>query len=246
MNARERFHATMHYLPRDRCPIMDFGFWDETLVIWQQHGFPKGANPDVFFGMDPQWIVAPVNAHLCPGFEHRVLEERAETQVVRDSDGVTKEQGRFLGSIPRHLDHTLKDRASWEAEFKGRLNGSSPGRYPRDWARRAALYKDPERDYPLGINAGSLYGWLRNWMGLEAISMLVYDDRALFEEMVETVAGCIIGAITPALEAGIRFDYAPGALWADGRTCATGPGRCSPQNCSARSWCRTISGSPGC
>ena len=32
MNDRERFKATMHYQPRDRSPICDFGYWDETLV----------------------------------------------------------------------------------------------------------------------------------------------------------------------------------------------------------------------
>ena len=60
MNARERFHATMHFLPRDRSPIMDFGFWRETLVIWEQYGFPKGGNSDSFFGMDPQWAHVPI------------------------------------------------------------------------------------------------------------------------------------------------------------------------------------------
>jgi len=74
MNARERFHATMHYEPRDRAPIMDFGFWDETLVLWEDQGLPKGADTDAFFGMDPQWITAPINTGLCPGFEHEVLE----------------------------------------------------------------------------------------------------------------------------------------------------------------------------
>src|SRR5690349_15259017 len=74
MNARERFSAVMHYLPRDRSPIMDFGFWDETCVVWRNDGLPEEVDTDTFFGMDPQWIVAPVNVHLCPGFEHRVLE----------------------------------------------------------------------------------------------------------------------------------------------------------------------------
>lgn len=213
MNARERFHAVMHYLPRDRSPIMDFGFWDETRTIWERSGLPKQADMDAFFGMDPQWIVAPINVHLWPAFPHQVLEDRGETEVVRDSEGVTKEQGKFLGSIPRHLDHTLKDRASWEAEFTGRLNGASPERYPSNWETLVKQYANPARDYPLGINAGSLYGWLRNWMGLEAISMLVYDDRALFEQMVETVADCILAAMTPALKAGIRFEYA--LMWED-------------------------------
>lgn len=211
MNAQERFHAVMHYMPRDRSPIMDFGFWDETLTIWQAQGYPKGADPDIFFGMDPQWIVAPINVHLCPAFPHVVMEERGDQEVVRDHEGVTKLQGKFLGSIPRHLDHTLKDRESWEREFRPRLEGGVPARYPADWPALVEKYRC--RDYPLGVNAGSLYGWLRNWMGLEALSVLVYDDFRLFREMVRTVAQCVIDTLRPVLEAGVRFDYA--LLWED-------------------------------
>jgi uroporphyrinogen decarboxylase len=213
MNDRERFHATMHYLPRDRCPIMDFRFWEETRVIWQEQGLPKDANTDIFFGMDAQWIGAPIAVNIRPSFGHTVLEDRGDTWIVRDEEGVTKEQGKFLGSIPQMLDHALKDRESWEQEFKWRLDGRNPDRYPKDWAKLVEEYNRPDRDYPLGIHTGSLYGWLRNWMGVEALSMLVYDDPGLFQEMVETVADCIIDAITPALEAGIQFEYAN--MWED-------------------------------
>ena len=49
MNARQRFHNTMHYLPRDRSPSMDVGFWRETLISWEQYGFPKEGNPDALY-----------------------------------------------------------------------------------------------------------------------------------------------------------------------------------------------------
>jgi uroporphyrinogen decarboxylase len=192
---------------------MDFGFWDETLVLWEEQGYPHGANPDLYFDMDPQWIVAPVNQGLSPGFPFTVLEDRGKTRVVRDGNGVVKEEGGFLGSIPRHLDHTLKDRASWEREFKPRLNGADPSRQPVDFGEKVARYNAPDRDYPLGLGAGSLYGWLRDWMGMENLSMLIYDDRTLFEEMVETVADCIIASNTPILEAGVRFEFA--SMWED-------------------------------
>jgi uroporphyrinogen decarboxylase len=192
---------------------MDFGFWDETIVLWQEQGLPPDVDPSDFFGADPQWITAPVNAGLCPAFEYTVIEDHGDTELVRDEDGVLKERGKFMGSIPRHIGHTLTDRRSWEREFLPRLDPTSPRRYPPDWAERVKQYTDPARDYPLGLDCGSLYGWLRNWMGMENLSMLVYDDRALFEEMVETVADCIIASITPALESGIRFDYA--SFWED-------------------------------
>ncbi|MBI4027370.1 MAG: hypothetical protein HY360_20460 [Verrucomicrobia bacterium] len=59
MNPQERFHATMHYQPRDRCPIVEFGFWPETLLTWEQDGFPKGGDPRLFIGMDAPWVVVP-------------------------------------------------------------------------------------------------------------------------------------------------------------------------------------------
>jgi hypothetical protein len=213
MNARERFIAVMHYQPRDRCPLMDFGFWAETLPTWEAQGYPKGANPDQFFGMDPQWIGAPINVGLLPGFAYEVLEDRETTQIVRDGEGVIQEISKGSASIPRYLGHSLTDRASWKKEFVPRLNGSDPRRYPANWQEIVARFTDPGRDYPVSLPAGSLYGWIRNWMGVENLSMLIYDDRALFEEMVETVADCILAAITPALESGIAFEYA--AMWED-------------------------------
>ena len=212
MNARERFVAQMHYQPVDRCPIMDFGFWDETLVIWREQGYPEGADSNVYFDMD-RWDGIWINTGLHPGFEWKVLEDRGDTELVRDGAGVTKIRGKFLGSIPQEIAHTLKDRKSWEKEFKWRLDGSAEGRYPADWVQREAQYKDPDRPNPIGLPVGSLYGCIRDWMGVENVSYLVHDDPDLFGEMVETVADCIIQSITPALESGIRCEYA--SFWED-------------------------------
>jgi uroporphyrinogen decarboxylase len=192
---------------------MDFGFWGETLVIWEEQGFPKGANTDEFFGMDAQWTAPPISAGLFPSFDYTILEEREETRIVRDQEGVTKEEGKFLGSIPKHIDHTLKDRASWEAEFVPRFNGKNPGRYPANWDELKTEYLDPSREYPLAIGVASLYGSLRDYMGVENISLLVYDDPALFEEMVSTCAQCVIDSVLPALESGIKFEFA--SFWED-------------------------------
>jgi uroporphyrinogen decarboxylase len=215
MNARERFNATMHYQSRDRCPIMDFGFWHETLVIWEQYGLPKGVNTDHFFGMDLQWYGCGGNLHLCPGFPEEILEDKGETEIARTGDGVTVERGKFLGSIPRHIDHTLKDRHTWDTLFKPRLRPDDPARFPaeKDWNAAVAEWTRPDRDYPLFINAGSLYGVPRNWFGMERISEIIYDDRPLFEEIVETMADIVIYVLEKTLSAGVRPEAA--SMWED-------------------------------
>jgi len=199
---------------------MDFGFWDETLVLWEEQGYPKGVSPDDFFGMDQQWIGAPIQVDLYPAFPHTVIEDKGETEIVRDESGVTVERGKLLGSIPRHVDHTLKDRKSWESEFLPRLDGYTPERYPANWDDLVVQYKHRDRDYPLGVPAGSLFGRLRDWMGLEGISLIAYDDPALFREMVRSVANCVIATLRRALDSGIQFDYA--TMW-EGMCYRSGP-----------------------
>lgn len=44
MNDRQRFHAVMHYQPRDRAYLCDFGFWDETFAAWCEQGLPRWVN----------------------------------------------------------------------------------------------------------------------------------------------------------------------------------------------------------
>jgi len=220
MNDRERFYATMHYQSRDRAPILDFSFWNETLPIWHEQGLPRHVtrkNSDDFFGMDigidAISNATGVIAGLAPAFEEIVLEDRGEEEVCQQKDGVRVLRRKFMVSIPQHLGHLLVDRASWNEHYKPRLDPTNPARYPADWDARVQVWRDPKREQVIALPGGSLYGCLRDWMGLEQISMVVYDDPAWFEEMVTTVADCIVGTLTRILATDGRFDVC--AIWED-------------------------------
>lgn len=217
MNDRERFNNQMHYRPVDRCPIWDFGFWDETIQAWENFGLPKGVNTDEFFGMDKQWAVMQLGIGLEPEFESKVLADEGETELFMDGAGVTMRRRKVLRTIPHYVDWTLKDMASWREHFKPRLDPDTPGRIPDDLARHCADAADAKRDYPLGISAGSLYGWLRNWMGMENLSLQLYDEPELFPEMVETLGDLFHTVLSRALKIakdnGCTFDYA--TMWED-------------------------------
>lgn len=220
MNERERFVATMHYQPRDRAVISDFGFWDETLPTWHEQGLPRWverANADSFFGVDfgIEWVTRPVgiSVGLVPPFEELILEDRGEYELRQQADGVRVLRRKFMGSIPHPESHLLTDRDSWEKHFKPRLDPDHPDRYPQDWEERVKIWTDPNRSYVAALSGGSLYGWLRNWMGMENLSYLVYDDPKLFEEMVATIADCVIGTLTRVLETGGQFDGC--SMWED-------------------------------
>lgn len=219
MNDRQRFLATMHYQPRDRAPICDFGFWLETIEEWHKQGLPAevGGGHDTsatnrFFGMDVFSGGPNGNCHLLPTFEGKVLEDRGDHEVVQQADGVVVLRKKYMGSIPTHLAHTLVDRESWNKHYKWRLDPSKPERYP-DKAVFQQAANDPDCPYPRTAWGGSLYGWIRDWMGVENLSYVVYDDPAFFEEMVTTVADCIVGVLAKVLAQGARFDAC--SMWED-------------------------------
>lgn len=224
MNNRERFSATMHYQPRDRAPITDFGFWAETVPLWYDQGLPKrikysyrrSNHVDYFgmdFGLDAISNATDIRVGLSPQFRTRILEDRDDHEIVQQADGVRVLRRKFMGSIPQHQGHLLTDRESWEKHYKPRLDPEHPRRFPRDWEARVKAWQGPNRSEIVALPGGSLYGWIRNWMGVQNVSYLVYDDPKLFDEMVTTIADCIVGTLERALASGVKFDGC--GMWED-------------------------------
>jgi uroporphyrinogen decarboxylase len=234
MNDRERFVATMHYQPRDRVPICDFGFWAETIPTWHGQGLPpevqyvhyNATHTDVFFGMDRYGGGPSANVGLCPDFGWKTLEDRGDHELVQQGDGVVVLRKKFMGSIPHHHSHTLVDRASWKQHYLPKLDPSTAARYPKDWAVALAEWNNPQRAYPATCWGGSLYGWLRDWMGMENLSLVVYDDPAFFDEMITTIGDLIVAVLTEQLKRGARFDGC--SMWED--MCYSGGPLLSPEH----------------
>ncbi len=217
MNHRQRFLNTMHYQSVDRAPLYDFNFWDETLPLWHEQGLPKTVNQQnayEYFGLDaslgggepPNWN-SDIQSGLYPHFPHKVIEDKGETQIILDHDGTIVEAPKEgCLSIPMHVGHTLVDRDTWNKHYTPKLNPDTPGRFPDNFDQRVKHWADPNREHPVFHNAGSLFGWLRNWMGLENVAMVPYDDPAWFEEMVATLADLQIGLLEELFAAGAKFD----------------------------------------
>jgi uroporphyrinogen decarboxylase len=220
MNDRERFDAIMHYRPFDRCIINDFSYWDETVMAWHEYGLPREvgtSGTEEFFGFDRMWDEAGANVMLCPAFETKVLEDDGKFQIIQAGDGTIIRKAKILSSIPEHLDHTLKDRAGWEEHYKWRLDPDNPDRFDADLDERLSAARDEVRTFPLRTTCGSIFGQLRNWMGLEGVSYIQYDDPELFAEMIRTIGDCIVGTLAKVLAradaAGVTFNY--GSMWED-------------------------------
>ena len=90
MTLRERWVRTMHYKKADRLPMMEFGYWDETLPLWHEQGLPRTVRTEAqayaYFGIE-DWRDEGVNTDgLCPGFESETIEETEDYIIWRDEE----------------------------------------------------------------------------------------------------------------------------------------------------------------
>lgn len=225
MNNRERVKAIMHYGSYDRMPLVHFGFWSQTVRKWAVEGHIteeeavnwKDSNKfddsiGSKLGFDFNWhTLFGAGRGLSPIFETKVLETLpGGMQKVLNRDGVVVLQREGAVSIPSEVDHLLKDRASWNELYLPRLRFSKDR---IDYDRAEELKRNTNRDAPLGINCGSLFGQIRNWMGLEGISYLYADDEDLYDEIIRTVGELSYENVKTVLETGIDFDFAH--FWED-------------------------------
>ncbi len=176
MTQRERLLRTLRFQPVDRVPDTACWVWDQTLDRWRQEGLPSDISLDEYFGVDAGGVALVLNNGLLPAFEHIVLEEKGDHLVVQDSDGAVCEMLRpeVGASIPKYLRHALETRGDWERIRDERLNPDSPGRMPENYEEICQQTLDSE--YASSTFCGSVYGWLRNWMGLENISIAIMED----------------------------------------------------------------------
>lgn len=222
---KERFQKVFHYEEFDRPPDFEFGYWEETLEKWiNQEKIPQNIlqnnddenfqeKAEKYFGFERRQTL-PVAVDLKPCFERKVVEEDERTRIVRNERGITCRELKNHETMPEWIDFPVKDYSDFE-KMKKRYDPSDPRRYPSDWEKLAEKYS--KRNYPLGIFCGSLYGWLRYWMGFERLSKKFVKKPDFVDEMMSFLTEHIYKVVERALEKceehSIQLDFS--AWWED-------------------------------
>ena len=217
MTERELFSAIMHYEPFDRMFTCHWQGWEELDREWEAQGIPRGKQAEHFGACPlPRRVAASIS--LYPALDTEILEETDEYRIIRDGAGVVMKDWKDRSCIPQFLEHTLRDRESWETHFRPRLQPAPERLGEKTWAEVEA-YRD--RDFPVCVSTGSMIGWIRNWMGVEGLAYLQADDPELIGEMVDTIATMIIATIEPIVD---KLDPKPELGWAwEDICCKSGP-----------------------
>lgn len=230
MNNRQRVNAILHYQPYDRMPVVAFGYWEETVDKWAEEGYitkeeawgyrhlgdssPADQSIMKKLGFDFNWsnCAGPIHS-LFPPFEPEVLRREADgAKVMRNADGLIVRVHDGIVSIPSEIGTSLTGRDAWEKLYLPRLQ-FTPERINHEHFS-ALLKQDEKRDLPLGLMVGSLYGHVRNMLGVEELAYLEVDDEALYGEVISTLSDiCFKSAEYILTHFPIHFDYAH--FWED-------------------------------
>ncbi len=238
MNNRQRVLAVLNYESCDRLPIVHFGFWKDTLDKWAEEGHltkeeaeewgdgnPVDAVVSAKLGFDVNYYSAfHPNTFLSPAFDREVLETLPDgSRQVRNADGVVVLERDGATSIPAEIDHLLKGRKEWEEHYLPRLQFNmdrinkakvrvNDKMIPFDEGGLEFLQQD-HRDYHYGLHCGSLFGKIRDTLGVVGSSYLFAEDPDLYDEIINTVGELCYLCAKAALESGAKFDFAH--FWED-------------------------------
>lgn len=204
MNDRQRVRAILHYEAYDRIPVVSFGYWEETLDRWAKEGYIKAEDAEGYrkegdnsaadrrimdgLGFDFNWNRNFSGAtFLFPAFRAELIRtEQDGSRITRNSDGLLIREKPGVTSIPGMIGTSMTGREAWEELYLPRLRFCEE-RVDAN-ALKALREEAGTRALPLGLHCGSLYGKIRDMLGVEGLSYLMADDEELYEEIVFTVA----------------------------------------------------------
>ena len=117
MTARERVGNLLQHKPVDRASFME-SLWPETVARWTDEGhLKKNEDLAIHFKME-LWLAGWFNCMANLDVSETIVEEDAETKLVRNGDGALLRQWKNKSGTPEHVDFLVKDRAGWEQHIK--------------------------------------------------------------------------------------------------------------------------------
>lgn len=195
ITTRELWNNIMHHREFDRMPVLHWQGWPETYDRWYKEGLPKNVDEHEYFNTDPFHSYLSLNMELYPPFDEETLEETNKYRVFRQEDGVIAKHLKSKSSIPSFIDFTFKDASCWK-EYEWRLQPDI-GRIPQDFQDQISRIKSSGGS--IAVATGSMIGWLRNWMGVENLAYLCYDDPEVLAEIVNTITKLVCWSLDKIL-----------------------------------------------
>ncbi|HAS81393.1 MAG TPA: hypothetical protein DCS43_01630 [Verrucomicrobia bacterium] len=206
LTTHERMTLVHDHKEPDRVPVTDW-FWESTLVRWRSEGLPSGASPTSHFGLDN---IVEIGIDTSPRFETVIIEDTDTYRIERDSWGITKRNFKPVSATFEHLDHIVKDRASWQVAKErmtptpDRINWGSLEKNYRQWRKDGAW-----------ITAAPWYGYdvvNARMCNTETILFAMADDPDWVKDMCDHGCNLALALLDQLWDRGYTIDE---LMWFD-------------------------------
>jgi uroporphyrinogen decarboxylase len=240
MDSTERIMAVLNFQQPDQMPIMDMGYWNETMDRWREEGLPEevlqvpagdylpGVDLRTYWGDDYGNRMRILQVEDYFGIEHWLVPPRLpimetifpffEVEVLEDKGDtvIVRDRLGFILEKPKQgtaFPRFVEFPVKTRQDYerlRPRLDPDSPGRYCRGWDTWARRLL--ARGKPLSIWFRGFFGFPRDLMGLENLCMAYYLDPDLVQMIVEDRCQFIKRLFVPVLE---RFHVNCVLIWED-------------------------------
>jgi len=198
MSVINRWMRTLLYQDVDRAPNTEFGFWQETIREWKPQGLPDDLPEDLFdrrlklyFDMDvPPTVDIVFKLDMNPPYTVEILEEDENTRVERGENGVvlrhfTDQPDENI--VPQFISFPVSNMDDFKRMRDEHFRLDDPARTidPAIWDEVRRKLQNPE--CMVQCRVGSIYGWPRDWMGMEHLAIAFYEQPELVEAMMDLV-----------------------------------------------------------
>ncbi len=197
MTPKERFLGVLNFEQVDRIPIMDFGYWPETIKAWKEQGLPKELTSyeeieSYLFGdrgfelnMVNRWGPSEqegVQWGIFPEFARSVLEEDDETVLYGGEGGIVREH-KTTGSMSHVVEYPISNLAEFEKKIVPRMNPWDKKRIYEGFKEKTDALRAAGE--PVGIWLDGFLEYPRELIGMENLCYAYYDDPAFVQGMNE-------------------------------------------------------------
>ena len=179
----------MEYQPADQVYFLTSGGWPETEERWRKEGWDGTPLEDVFGSDHMLWSGDLFWPN--PPFEEKTLEEDDHTRVFVNEEGIVMKvlKDHRYSSMPQFVRFPVESREDFRKFAKERLQPNLMERMGPDAEDTFRQWR--ERTAPLFVVAdrwGGFFGSIRNLVGVENLCMMLHDDPAFVEEMMDYFA----------------------------------------------------------
>jgi len=193
LTAKERFVRTLTGQDIDRVPFISvFNPHPQTWKRWQYH------RPDLieqlraipFEGCDRGWHDVGVNVGASRVPMATIMEDTAAYRIERWGDGTVWRFDKQGDYNYHRLACPIQTPDDWRRYKDLFLDPDDPARFPADWSRQLAVYRQAE--YPLMLKHHGIYGFARNNVGDEQLLLAMFDQPDFVHDLMDSYTDMVL------------------------------------------------------